>query len=190
MEKTNTTIFMVPTLKIPKDKLKENGFINAYIKDEMNDTHYEGCVFLLFHPNYSSRFRKFLNLEYVRTKAIVDDYDCPNGFVVVVYKLDSRFDSDYELIKQSKYSKTSKEFQYLFPTTVEIIKDGKSIKEKSLQYRVFNQTYDLKKYWQEKYPLYIEYQELWFPFDETKEILNEAILKDIFWNKFHENATK
>ena len=33
LEKTITSIFMVPTLKIPKEQLLKNNFINGYIKD-------------------------------------------------------------------------------------------------------------------------------------------------------------
>jgi hypothetical protein len=188
MDKTITSIFMVPSLGVPREpisKLLENGFINAYIKDEMNDKHYEDCIFLLFRPEFPSRFRKFLNREYVRTKAIIEDYDYPNGFVIVVYKLVSKYASDYEHVKQGKYSKTSKEFQNLFPETIELIKDGNSIVEKSLQYRVFNRTPDLMQYWRErKLFSFKEDQELWFGFDETKEILTEIKLKDMIWDKF------
>ena len=112
--KTITSIFMVSPLQIPRNDLKDNEFINAYIKDEMNDMQYEDCIYLLFHPGFPGKFRKFLNREYDRTEAIVNDYDYPNGFVVVVYKLDSKFASDYELVKQSKYSKTSKDFKSQF----------------------------------------------------------------------------
>jgi hypothetical protein len=186
--KTITTIFMLPTLQIPKINLLENGFINAYIKDEMNDTQYEDCAYLLFHPDFPSRFRKFLNSEYERTKAIVNDYDYPNGYVVVVYKLDSRFALDYELVRHSKYSKTSKDFQNQFPKTVEIVKDGKSIEEISLQYRIFNRTPDLMKFWREKHFLsFKEDQELWSKFDEAQETLTEVKLKDMIWNKFQED---
>jgi hypothetical protein len=188
MKTTITTLFMVFPLRISKNKLLENGFINAYIKDEMNDIQYEDCIFLLFRPEFPSRFRKFLNLEYERTKAIINDYDYPNGFVVVVYKLDSRFALDYELVKQSKYSKTSKDFQNQFPKNVEIVKDGKSIEEKTLQYRIFNRTPDLVEFWRKRnlFPMK-EVQELWFGFDEAKEILTETKLKDMIWNKFQED---
>ena len=34
---TCTTIFMVPTIKTPKNSLRNNGFINAYLKDDMSE---------------------------------------------------------------------------------------------------------------------------------------------------------
>ena len=41
---------MVPTLKIPKDSLKSNGFINAYSVDGDRDIQYENSIYLLFLP--------------------------------------------------------------------------------------------------------------------------------------------
>ena len=34
-----------------------------------------------------------------------------NGYVVIVYKLNLKFKNDYNLIKEGKYSETSKKFQ-------------------------------------------------------------------------------
>ena len=72
---TCTTIFMVPTLKNPKDSLKNNGFINAYIEDEMSDSEYKDCIYVLFKPDDVDLFKDFLDNEYERTKQIVEDYD-------------------------------------------------------------------------------------------------------------------
>jgi len=181
--KTITSIFMVPTLKIGRDILRENGFINAFIKDNMNHTKYEDCVFLLFHPDSPSKFRKFLNLEYDRTRTIIDDYDYPNGFVVAIYKLDKEFENDFTLVRQSKYSKTSSDFQAQFPKKVEVEIEGKKREEYSLQYRIFNKTKDLVDYWMNKTLFtFKEGQELWYDFVENQEILSESKLKDIFWN--------
>ena len=48
---------MVPTLKVPKDALKENGFINGYVKDGSRDVQYENCIYLLFKPADLDKFR-------------------------------------------------------------------------------------------------------------------------------------
>ena len=185
MEKTITTIFMVPTLKIEKELLKENGFINAFTSDKSLKKKYEDCIFLLFRPKFISRFRKFINDEYVRTKVILEDYDYPNGFVVVVYRLNSKFMDDFELIRNSKYSETSKNFQNLFPETVQIERNDSIIEEKSLQYRVFNKTSDLKDYWKKKFLVtYREGDEIWHEFNNEKESLKDSVLKNIFFDSF------
>ena len=147
---TCTTIFMVPTLNTPKDSLKNNGFINAYIKDELSESEYEDCIYVLFKPNDLDLFKDFLDSEYERTKQVIEDYDYEAGFVVVVYKLDKKFDKDFKKIKRGEYSKTSNEFQKLFPKVIKLKKNGLHRDELSLQYRVFNKTNDLIEYWQEK----------------------------------------
>ncbi len=185
MEKTISSIFIVPTLGINKESANSNGFINAFINDQNSIKKYEDCVFLLYRPKYFSRFRKFINDEYNRTRAIIDDYDYSNGFVVVVYRLNPKLGSDFQLIKQGKYSKTSIEFQDLFPKKVEIVKDNKKIEEVSLQYRIFKKTADLESYWKTKnFNTYMPGDEIWFDFKENAEILNESTLKNIIFNLF------
>lgn len=179
LKKTITTIFMVPTLGIDKDKLRENGCLNGYIKDERKDVAYEDCIYLLFKPSNLEKFRDFLDDEYERTKSIVDDYDYEDGFVVLVYELDSRFKKDFNLIKQGKYSKTSQEFQKLFPKNVKIKKGAFSRDEISLQYRVFNKTEDLIKFWEDKLGVdFDEDQEVWHAFIPEEEVLNLDKIKE------------
>ena len=176
---TITRIFILPTvLNLKKKELKENGFINCFIADNTSDIKYEDCIFLLFKPEFPGRFRKFLNREYDRTKSIVADYDKFRGMTVLVYKLNKEFLSDYELIRKSQYSKTSKKFQDIFPEQVEIIKDGISRMELSLQYRIFNKTPDLVKYWQERNANYNADKEIWYDFIEKKETLSNEILNE------------
>jgi len=179
IKKTITSIFMVPTLKIPKDSLRENGIINGYIKDGRREVQYEDCIYLLFRPTDLDKFREFLDSEYERTKAVIDDYDYENGYVVVVYQLDNKFKKDFELIKRSKYSKTSPAFQALFPKVIKIKKNGLHKDEISLQYRVFNRTEDLIKFWEEKLEVeFTDDQEVWHAFIEEDEILNLEKLKE------------
>jgi hypothetical protein len=179
IKKTITSIFMVPTLKAPKDSLRNNGFINGYIKDESSDNHCEGCIYLLFRPENIDKFREFLDGEYERTKDIVEDYDYEGGYVVVVYKLNDEFKSDYELVRRGAYSKTSKSFQKLFPKIVKIVKQGLHRDEISLQYRIFNKTVDLVDFWEDKLGIsFSDEWEVWEGFEEEKEILNINKVKE------------
>lgn len=178
IKKTITSIFIVPTLQIPRQTLIDNGYINGYIKDGGREVQYENCIYLLFQPKDLDKFREFLDSEYERTKAVIDDYDYKDGFVVVVYQLDNKFKKDFMLIKEGLYSRTSKEFQKLFPKIVKVKINGLHRDEISLQYRVFNRTEDLIKFWEDK--LGVEFddnQEVWHAFILEDEILNIEKLK-------------
>ena len=179
LKKTITSIFFVPTLGIDRAHLKENGFINGYVSDLNKDVQYENCIYLLFHPRNLDKFKEFLDNEYERTKSIVDDYDYEEGFVVVVYELDKQYDRDFALIKQSKYSKTSKHFQTLFPKIIKLKVGNLQNDQISLQYRIFNKTEDLKQYWEDK--LDVEFDddvEYWQGWIEENEMLNSDKLKE------------
>jgi len=179
VKKTITSVFMVPTLQIPRGELQDNGFINGYVKDGSREVQYENCIYLLFQPKDLDKFREFLDSEYERTKDIVDDYDYQDGFVVVVYQLNKKFNKDFMLIKEGLYSRTSKDFQALFPKVIKIKKNGLQRDEISLQYRVFNRTEDLIKFWEDK--LGVEFdddQEVWHAFILKDEILNIEKLKE------------
>jgi hypothetical protein len=180
IKKNITSIFMVPTLKVPKDALRGNGFINAYIKDARKEDQYKGCVYLLFKPENLDKFREFLDSEYERTKAVIEDYDYEDGYVVVVYQLDDKYKNDFTLVQGGKYSKTSANFQKLFPKVVKITRNGLSKDEISLQYRIFNKAEDLISFWETK--LGIEFEddyEVWDGWDESKEILELDKIKEL-----------
>ncbi len=183
IKKNITSIFMVPTLKVPKDALRSNGFINAYIKDNRREDVYKESVYLLFKPTDLDKFREFLDSEYERTKAVIEDYDYEDGYVVVVYQLNDKYKKDFNLIKQGKYSKTSEEFQKMFPRVVKIVKDNSRRDEVSLQYRIFSKAEDLLNFWEEK--LGIDFKstfgddfEVWDGWDEEKEILELDKIKE------------
>lgn len=178
-KKTITSIFMVPTLKINRDKLKRNGFVNGYILDCEKEFPYENCVYVLFKPDNIENFRDFLQDEYERTISVIEDYDYKDGYVVVVYQLDEKFEKDFKLIKQGKYSKTSKQFQEIFPRIVKIKHEGLNRDEISLQYRIFNKTDDLREYWENKIGItFDENMEVWTGWNEEKETLNIQKLKE------------
>lgn len=180
VKKTITTIFMVPTLRINKDYLKEGGFINGYVLDDRRDVQYENCVYMVFKPEDLESFKEFLENEYDRAKNIVDDYDYEDGFVVVVYQLSENFKHDFDIIKQGKYSKTSRAFQEIFPRIKKMKQKNGAIKDElSLQYRVFNKTEDLKQYWENKIDVLLdENLEFWTGFDIENETLNLDKLKE------------
>lgn len=172
LKKTISTIFMLPTLKISKEKLSENGFINCFEFDEGHDVSYPNAIFLLFKPTDFRTFRAFLDEEYERTTNIIEDYDYGKGFVVVVYKLDNKYVKDFNLIRNGRYSKTSKAFQSLFNKTIKIIRNGTYAEEISLQFRIFNKTKDLIDFWEEKMGIRLAADmEVWQAYEKEREIL-------------------
>ena len=179
VKKNITSIFMVPTLRVPKDALRSNGFINGYIKDERVQHDYEDSIYLLFKPDNLDKFREFLDGEYERTKSIIEDYDYEGGFIVVVYKLDAKLKKDFDIVKEGKYSKTSKAFQSEFPKSVKVIKSGLSKDEISLQLRIFKKSADLVEFWEDKIGITFEDDfEVWEGWDEEKEVLVIDKLKE------------
>lgn len=170
---TVTSIFMVPTLKIDSNSLADHNFINAYIGDINREDDEDNMVYLLFKPSDLAFFKVFVDSEYDRTPYLIEDYDYDGGYVVLVYVLDPRFEADFNLIKQGKYSKTSPEFQELFPKVKKIKKNGLHRDEMSLQHKIFRKSNDLREYWEQKTNTsFTEDMELWSKFEEEKEILD------------------
>lgn len=173
--RTITSIFMMPTLNINRDSLFNNGYVDAYIDDKNKQYPYEQMLYLLFKPQDLQLFKNFLDQEYERTKQIIEDYDYEEGFVVIVYALDKRWSNDFELIKESKYSKTSKEFQNLFPKKLTNFVDKKDTEEKtSLQHLIFQRDGKLLTFWEEKIGtnvLTTNNLEVWPYFNIEKETL-------------------
>lgn len=179
IKKTITSIFIVPTLSIGKERLLDNGYINGYIKDKRREVQYDNCIYILFRPENLDKFRDFLDEEYERTKSIIDDYDYEDGFVVVVYMLNKKLERDIELVKQGKYSQTSPAFQGIFPKVVQIKRNGLRRDEISLQYRIFNKTEDLVKFWEDKLGVELPSDvEVWHGFFEENEILDFDKIKE------------
>ena len=172
---------MVPTLKVPNEGFKHNGFVNAFIKDLERDVQYEDVVYILFKPEKIDAFRLFLDSEYERTENIIEDYDYEGGFVVLVYKLNPNFKEDFALIKEGKYSKTSDDFKNLFPKAVKIKVNGWHRDEISLQWRIFRKSTDLREYWEDKLGVnFDEEQEVWGEYNEDIEILNIKNIKKMY----------
>jgi hypothetical protein len=173
LERTITTIFMVPTLKIGREKLLENGFIDGYSKDGHREEQYNNAVYLVFRPKNIEKFKEFLDSEYERTKNLIDDYDYEDGLVVVVYELDAKWSDDFNLVKQGMYSKTSKEFQEVFPKVVKIMHNGLHRDEVSLQVRIFKKTKDMVDYWERELGVILDDDlEVWEGWSEERETLN------------------
>jgi len=169
---TITNLFLVPTIGVNREALRENNFINAYIEDGSLEIQYPDCIYLLFRVENKAKFRKFLDEERDRTQSLIEDYDYSDGYTVVVYALDMKWYEDFEIIKTGKYSQTSKNFQALFPRVTKIKIDGKHRDELCLQFRIFNKTQDLIDHWENKFNItFGEDDEVWDGWRIDNEIL-------------------
>lgn len=178
--KTVSTIFLVPPLKIGKNKLLDNGFINAYIADKQKDIQYKDSVLLLFKPTNLETFRLFTEEQHLK-HSFIEDYDYQNGYVVFVYKLDEEFKKDFELIKSGHYSQTSKKFKNLFDRKVEVKKNNKTSYVNSLQHMIFDKSAELLTHWETELQTTLPANlELWEIFDNETETLdiNKILNKD------------
>lgn len=149
-----STEFLLPPLGLSRSLLSKHGFIAAYMDDKNHEPHYQEAVYLLFKPTSITKFEYFLDCEYDRIKnisEIVEDYDYPGGYVIVVYRFPRKFLDDYKLFREGKYSKLSNEFKILFPKTVEIeLNQGSRERSYSIPYMVFNREKALREWWEEK----------------------------------------
>ena len=67
----------------------------------------------------------------------------------------------------------------MFPKFIKIVRNNLHKDEVSLQYRVFNRTEDLIKFWEERLDVvFDDDQEVWYAFEEKNEVLNFEKLKD------------
>ena len=177
VKKTVTALFMVPTLKIGKERLIDNGYLNAFSKDAIKEKEYNDCIFVLFRPKDVEKFREFLEEEYERTKSIIEDYDHTKGFVVIVYKLDKEFKGDFDLIRKGKYSKTSRAFQQLFPEKTQITIGSVKKDMLSFQTMVFRKDKIVRDKWEAKLDVVLdEMYELHEGYHDENEILTDEIL--------------
>jgi hypothetical protein len=71
------------------------------------------------------------------------------------------------------YSKTSKEFQEVFPKVVKIMHNGLHRDEVSLQVRIFKKTKDMVDYWERELGVILDDDlEVWEGWSEERETLN------------------
>jgi hypothetical protein len=171
IKSTNTTIFMLPTLHIPRVFLVDNGFINAFMFDINSDIDYADAIYVLFKPTDMKKFKAFIESEKKRSPHLIDDYDYAPSYVVLVYRLPVKFAVDYVLVKEGKYSQTSAAFQKEFPQYITI----KSTNQETLtlQYRIFNKSKDLVEYWEDLIGTnFDDSLEVWSRFNLEEEVLN------------------
>lgn len=167
---TASNLFLVPLLQIGRPKLINMGFINSYLIHGESDAVYENAIHLLFKPVSKENFNNFLQEERERGAPIVNEEDYPEGLVLVTYLLPKEYESDYALIWEGKYSKTSDAYQKSIPAYIKYIKKGVPVKEVTIQYMILTRHESLRKHWEKELDVAIEEgNELWAKPTKEKE---------------------
>jgi hypothetical protein len=150
------------------------GLVQCYLKDENHETNLTHPLYLLFKPKDMGIFNMFIENSYLEGD-LKEDYDYPDGYVMLVYEFPKEFQKDYELILDGKYSKVSTEYKNLFPKEDE---DGSLV----VAYQVFTKGQllidkrmeDLNlDYWESDW-------ELWEKIEIEKETFNYEKLQNSF----------
>lgn len=115
-----TTLFMLPSLNLNKEKtsyrlLKYFGLVNCYIRHKQGPIQDPDTVCMVFNPTKDSmeRFANFYEI-YKTYPSFVTDYTVDQNLIVLVFKVQPRWQESYEKFKLSKYSKMSKEYAEMF----------------------------------------------------------------------------
>lgn len=172
MKYTDTTIFMLPTIKLKytKKQLDHYGFINAFsFNGEEKDNEYNDMchIFVAFDPPNEKAFEKICH-EKGFGDMIVERYEVGENIRLLVFPLKSEFEEDYKKIREGKYSKTSDKFKTLFPTHVDTGVFGE--RNLSLQWKIFRKHHTLREFWEKMTGVkFKEEQELWRMWDNERE---------------------
>jgi len=170
---TATNMFILPTLGMDRGRLKNIGMLNAYIRDELHEE-YKGGIYVLFRPK--DEFDSFLE-ECRRKKMIIDEYDYPGGFVIVVFKYPISIENDVELIMKGQFSKTSIPYRNMITKTYRVDEMGRAKEYLTIQHQIFSKSQSIIDYWWDKYQITFDKEDEVWEFNFNKEIFNLETLK-------------
>lgn len=169
--RTKASLFLLQGIGLSIKAIKGEGFINAYIgNNDSTKPHYSGCIYLLFKPERKQEFDEmFIGSEYMRTEYLIDEYDYPDGYVVLVYRFPPQYERDMKLFLNGKYSQFSAEYKNLFSMSIDSEDEVGEFTQHSFYYHVFNKTKQLAKYWKDKLDVDI---------DPEGEYWNQPVFED------------
>ena len=70
-----TNLFITPLLNIGRENLVRQGFVDAFMKDELREIEYERAIYLLFKPQDIRQFNLFVEVQRESNMPIIDEYD-------------------------------------------------------------------------------------------------------------------
>lgn len=194
-----STLFLLFPLGLDRRKLIPFGFKEVYIKDITIDDYVKNPVYVLFKPTDLVSFQTFVDSEYTRvnphteTFDLVDDYDCEDGHVVLLYSFPEEFEGDFAKFMEGKYSKFSRKFKLTYPKIIKIqMPHGRVDEIIGTAYKIINKGEDVRREVKDRNEIDIKDElekyfdvvitpdmELWQP-PSTKDHLN---IKEIIKNE-------
>lgn len=181
---TISNIFVLPVFKMDRSQLVINGFINSYLFNKNEREVYDGYVLnLLFKPPSQDKFADFVVTERRRLGDLfLDEYDCENECVVLVYKIPNKYYSDIDLLFTGAYSKLSKVLMEDIPKTVKVYSRGLYRDETHLAHLIHQKNKGLKTFWEGILDVeFTEDMEVWERKTREEETLDENKI-----NKYYE----
>lgn len=170
-----TNAFVFPILGIDRAGAIGMGYTEAFIEDSLRELKYENAVYLLFRPiNKWEEFNLFVEKERGRGAPIIDEYDYPDGWTVLVYKYPKKWEEDVKLITEGKFSKTSEAYRQAVGrwTKSSSEADGEN-REQCYQWLIFTKDDSLKEYWKRELDLNITNADEHWQFFQEREILTQ-----------------
>jgi hypothetical protein len=148
---------------IGRAKLDKHGFVNSYLFNGEEEVQIKNSLNLLFCPPDIEKFNDFIFQEKEKGAPIIDEKDYLGNNIIIVYKLPDKFQSDYDLLWEGKYSQMSEEFKKTIPGVVKYTDSrGYPVTNRTMQHMVFDRYAPLRKYWEEAFNQEMtEEQELW-----------------------------
>ncbi len=128
-----SSVLLLPCVRI-REELKQNfsnfGFLGTYTLCE-NLTYHFYPLYLLFKPEkFGIEFYQF-SQQLERNQNFIETLDLPEGLVLFVFKIPTRLEEDFELIKQNRFKSFSPEFKSCFPMTRFIFNEFGGVKKDS-----------------------------------------------------------
>lgn len=171
---TDSTRFLLRGVNLLKPELMQYGFINAFLDDATHEHHYENSIYLLFQPPDLGIFEWFVQGEKIRTHLLMEEYDYPKGFVVLVYKFPAEYMDDYRLFLKGKYSSFSDKYKSLFPMEKKgTTNKGLPYTEPSFFSHIFTKSKEMREFWERRVGQELEEKsDVWSIPNIVKETLN------------------
>lgn len=184
---TITRFFLMPATGLAPNIYIKQGLLNSYsgywefpqtmVEDQSSIT--EHLIFNLYRYKDVDVFREFLEYLYEFDPTICYDFPVENfdDLHITEHALPEKFNQDYLKVKCGQYSRTSREFQALFPKKITTTYQGIKVSDYSFQYQIFNKMDKIKNFWEDEFAIrFDEEDEIWEGFDTKKEYLSKDSL--------------